>query len=64
MVEELRQQIIEEAEAGLERGDRATRRFLGLSPREHLILALLLFGNVALCGYMGLVMMGRVAPPF
>ncbi len=63
MVEELREQIIEE-QAGLERAERATRRIFGLGPWQRLILALLLLANVALCGYMGLVMMGRVLPPF
>ncbi len=62
MVEELREQIIDEA--GLERGGGDTRRFFGLGPWQRLILALLLFANVALCGFMGLVMMGRVLPPF
>ncbi len=34
--------------------------FLGLEPWQRFVLSIMLFLNVALCGMMGLVMMGRV----
>ena len=63
MVEDLREQMIQEEELELEE-EESPREFLNLQPRQRLVLALLLFFNVALCGCMGLVMMGRVLPPF
>jgi hypothetical protein len=63
MVEDLREQIAQE-ELELEEEESLTREFLSLKPWQRLILALLLFFDVALCGCMGLVMMGRVLPPF
>lgn len=63
MVEDLREQVIREEE--LEAEEESLRRdFLNLKPWQRLVLALLLFFDVALCGCMGLVMMGRVLPPF
>ena len=65
MVEELREQMIQVEELELEEEGRAfSLRLLGLGPLQRLILALLLFLDVALCGLMALVMMGRIAPPF
>ena len=68
MVEELRDEIIEDGE-GLEYVETSKPRQLlnvvkGLAPWKRLTLALLIFFNVALCGCMLLVMAGRVFPPF
>ena len=63
MVEDLREQIIQEENLELEEEERA-QGILSLRPWQRLTLALLLFLDVALCGCMGLVMMGRVLPPF
>ena len=63
MVEDLREQMIQEEELELEEQE-SSREFLSLQPWQRLVLAVLLFLNVALCGCMGLVMMGRVLPPF
>jgi hypothetical protein len=62
MVEDLREQMVEEDLEVEEEG--LTQEFLNLRPWQRLVLALLLFFDVALCGCMGLVMMGRVLPPF
>ncbi len=63
MVEDLREQVIQDEEAESEEEDeKFTQVFLGLQPRQRLILAVLLFFDVALCGCMGLVMIGRVLP--
>lgn len=62
MAEDLRQQIIEE-DAHPESEGGLIQRLLGLSPSQRLALAVLLFLDVALCGCMGLVMIGRVLPP-
>ncbi len=40
------------------------RVFMDLQPAQRLLLAVLLFLNVALCGCMALVMFGRVGLPF
>jgi hypothetical protein len=65
MVEDLREQMIQDEEAGFEEEDEGVAQaFLGLQPRQRLILAVLLFLDVALCGCMGLVMIGRVLPTF
>jgi len=68
MVEELREQIIEEG-AELEYvEENKFRQFLSpfkdLMPWQRFVLALLLFLNVALCGCMLRVMAGRIFPPF
>jgi len=63
MVEDLREQMIQEEELELEEQE-SPREFLSLQPWQRLVLAVLLLLNVALCGCMGLVMMGRVLPPF
>lgn len=68
MVEELREQIVEEGE-DLEYVEenplkRALSLFKDLVPWQRLVLALLVFLNVALCGCMLLVMTGRIFPPF
>lgn len=62
MVEDLREQMIQEEELALEQ--EGARKFLNLEPWQRLVLALLLLFDVALCGCMGLIMMGRVLPPF
>jgi hypothetical protein len=65
MVEDLREQMIQDEEAEFEEEDEGLAQvFLGLQPWQRLTLALLLFFDVALCGCMGLVMMGRVLPTF
>jgi hypothetical protein len=63
-VEDLREQMIQ-AEEGLDVEGTApvTQLFLNLEPWQRLLLAVLLFLNVALCGCMALVMAGRVAFP-
>jgi hypothetical protein len=38
--------------------------FLGLEPWQRFVLSIMLFLNVALCGMMGLVMMGKVVFQF
>lgn len=62
MAEDLRQEMIEEQDY-TEREGGLVQRLLGLSPWQRLVLALLLFLDVALCGLMGLVMIGRMLPP-
>jgi hypothetical protein len=65
MVEDLREQMIQDEEAEFEEEDEGLAQvFLGLQPWQRLTLALLLFFDVALCGCMGLVMIGRVLPTF
>jgi hypothetical protein len=65
MLEGLREQMIL-AEEEDEVGQRASplQPVLEMRPAQRLVLAVLLFLNVALCGCMGLVMMGRVELPF
>jgi hypothetical protein len=66
MVEDLREQMIQDEETEFEeREDEGFAQvFLGLQPWQRLTLAVLLFFDVALCGCMGLVMIGRVLPTF
>ncbi len=65
MVEELREQMLQDEEIEFEEEDRGVAEtLLALQPWQRLTLALLLFFDVALCGCMGLVMMGRVLPVF
>lgn len=65
MVEDLREQVIQQEEAEFEEEDEGFAQvLLGLQPWQRLTLALLLFFDVALCGCMGLVMIGRVMPAF
>jgi hypothetical protein len=66
MVEGLREQIIQaqEEEPGVEEKGPLARLFLNMEPWQRLVLAVLLFLNVALCGCMALVMVGRVMLPF
>ncbi|MBL7065763.1 MAG: hypothetical protein ISS49_16425 [Anaerolineae bacterium] len=65
MVEELREQMIQAGEEFEDEEEaRSARLLLGLEPRQRLVLAILLFLNVALCGCMALVMTGRVILPF
>jgi len=62
MVEDLREQMIREEEMEAEE-ETPSRGLLSLEPWQRLVLAFLLFFDIALCGCMGLVMMGRVLPP-
>ena len=65
MVEELREQMIQAGEKFEDEEEaRSARLLLGLEPWQRLVLAVLLFLNVALCGCMALVMTGRVVLPF
>ncbi len=65
MVEDLREQMIQaEEELDVEEQAPLARLFLNLKPWQRLLLAVLLFLNVALCGCMALVMAGRVMLPF
>lgn len=64
MVEELREQMIQTGEEFEDEEETPTRLLLGLEPRQRLVLAILLFLNVALCGCMALVMLGRLVLPF
>ncbi len=65
MVEDLREQMIQAGEE-LEYEKKAplTQLFPNLEPWQRLVLVVLLFLNVALCGCMALVMAGRVMLPF
>jgi len=64
MVEDLREQMIRDDEELEVEEEGVSVQFLDLRPWQRLVLAVLLFLDVALCGCMGLVMMGRVLPPF
>ena len=65
MLENLREQMIQaEEEFEQERKSSPAQFVLDMAPWQRLVLAVLLFLNVALCGCMGLVMAGRVALPF
>ena len=64
MVEELREQMIQTGEEFEDEEEASTRLLLGLEPRQRLVLVILLFLNVALCGCMALVMLGRLVLPF
>jgi len=65
MVEDLREQIIQaEEEFDVEEKGPLARAFLSMEPWQRLLLAILLFLNVAMCGCMALVMTGRVVFPF
>jgi hypothetical protein len=64
LVDDLREQTLMEDEMAEPRRPSGglSRVFLGLSPTQRFILALLLFLDVALLGCMCLVMTGRVVP--
>jgi hypothetical protein len=69
MLEDLREQMIQaegELEAEEERRKEASlvQSLLDLAPGQRLLLAVLLFLNVAVCGCMALLMAGRVVLPF
>ncbi|RLC67704.1 MAG: hypothetical protein DRI48_01585 [Chloroflexi bacterium] len=65
VLEDLREQMIQaEEELEEERKSSLIHALSGLKPAQRLMLAILLFLNVALCGCMGLVMTGRVVLPF
>lgn len=68
MLGDLREQMIlaaeeEEFEEEVKRKSSLTHGIASLAPAQRLILAILLFLNVAVCGCMGLVMLGRVSLP-
>jgi hypothetical protein len=64
MVEDLREKFIQTNEE-IEREEelRARRPFLGLEPWQRLVLAVLLFLNVAIVGLMILAISGRLGWP-
>jgi hypothetical protein len=65
MVEDLREQMLQaEEERGAKEQAPIVRVFMSLAPAQRLLLAVLLFLDVALCGCMALVMFGRVGLPF
>ncbi len=66
MFEDLREQVIEEGAFEFEEEEEGNilQSILGLEAWQRLVLAILLFFNVALCGCMALVMVGRVVLPF
>jgi hypothetical protein len=66
MFEDLREQVIEEGAFEFEEEEEGNilQSILGLEAWQRLVLAILLFFNVALCGCMALVMIGRVVLPF
>jgi len=67
MFEDLREQAIEEGTLDFEEKEEETnvlQSILSLEPWQRLVLAVLLFFNIALCGCMALVMVGRVVLPF
>ena len=65
VMEDLREQMIQAEEAfEAEQGPPLVQFFLNLAPWQRLVLAVILFLDVALCGCMALVMAGRVALPF
>jgi hypothetical protein len=61
---DLRVQAIQAQESFEEERPPLVQYFRDLEPWKRMILAVLLFLDVALCGCMGLVMVGRVALPF
>jgi hypothetical protein len=66
-LDDLREQMIqaeEEFEAEERQKTSLARSFQNLAPAQRLVLAILLFLNVAVCGCMGLVMAGRIVLPF
>ena len=65
MFQDLREQVVQpEDEFEAEEKAQFAQILLALEPKQRLVLAVLLFLNVALCGCMALVMAGRVVPPF
>jgi hypothetical protein len=64
----LREQMLQAEEEFESQEQRTSLAFaqgiMGLKPAQRLLLTILLFLNVALCGCMGLIMMGRVELPF
>ncbi len=67
MLDDLREQMIQAEEAFEAEEKRKTplaQSLMRLAPGQRLLLAVLLFLDVAMCGCMALAMMGRVVPPF
>jgi hypothetical protein len=67
MLDDLREQVIQADDVYKEEKKARFAQFqflLDLKPQQRLVLAVLLFLDVALCGCMALVMVGRVVPPF
>jgi hypothetical protein len=68
VLDDLREQMLQ-AEEDLEYEDDRTsfaftQSIMELKPAQRLLLSILLFLNVALCGCMALIMVGRVELPF
>ena len=68
VLDDLREQMLQ-AEEDLEYEDERTsfaftQSIMELKPAQRLLLSILLFLNVALCGCMALIMVGRVELPF
>lgn len=66
MLDRLRQQLASDqpAAAGAARPVRRTRNFLGLTPSQLFILALMVFLNVTVLGCFALVAFDKVRLPF
>jgi len=65
VLDDLREQMaLAEEEFEPDEGSPLSRAFSGLEPWQRLVLTVLLFLDVALCGCMALVMAGRVGLPF
>jgi hypothetical protein len=65
VLEDLREQmILEDDVLEAEQKTSSIQSIIGLQPAQRLLLAVLLFMNVAVCGCMILIMAGRVELPF
>ena len=65
ILDDLREQmVLAEEEFEPDEGSPLSRAFSGLAPWQRLVLTVLLFLDVALCGCMALVMAGRVGLSF
>jgi hypothetical protein len=67
MLDDLREQMIQEEEARELEQERRPRVQIGfiqnMAPWQRLVLAVLVFLDVALCGWLALIMLGRVSLP-
>ncbi len=63
MFDNLRQQSIEQAQEEAFAKPKS-KPFLGLTPQQRFVLALMLFLNVAVLGCFALVAFGKIALPF
>ncbi len=65
LLDDLREQmILEEDVFESEQKSSSIQTIIGLQPAQRLLLAVLLFMNIAVCGCMILIMAGRVELPF